>query len=60
VRGKATVDRLSLSYQPTIQGDLLLCDECSKRCDDLPIEGALTREQVEKVLDLPWGPNNPA
>jgi hypothetical protein len=58
VRGKATVDRLPLSYQATIQGDLLLCDECSKRCDDLPIENDLTREQVEKALNLPWGPNS--
>lgn len=56
VRGKATVDRLPLSYQPTIQGDLMLCDTCSKRCDDLPFEGDLTRAQVEKVLDLPYGP----
>ena len=59
VRGKATVDRLPLPYRPTIQGDLMLCDRCSKICDDLPIEGALTRAQVEKALDLPYGPDNP-
>jgi hypothetical protein len=58
VRGKATVDRLSLSGQPTIQADLMLCDRCTKLCDDLPIEGALTRAQVEKALNLPWGPDN--
>jgi hypothetical protein len=53
VRGKATVDRLSLSYQPTIQAELMLCDVCSRKCDDLPIEGALTRAQVNKALGLP-------
>lgn len=57
VRGKMTVDRLPLSCQPTIQADLMLCDRCSKLCDDLPIEGALTRAQVEKALNLPWGPD---
>lgn len=59
VRGKTTVDRLPLSYQPTIQADLMLCDRCSKICDDLPIDGALTRAQVEKALDLPYGPDEP-
>ena len=58
VRGKTTVDRISLAYQPTIQADLMLCDRCSKICDDLPIEGALTRAQVEKALDLPFGPEH--
>lgn len=53
VRGKATVDRLPLSYQPTIQGGLMLCDICSKACDDLPIEGNLTRAQVNRALGLP-------
>ena len=53
VRGKATVDRMSLDYQATIQGDLMLCDVCSRKCDDLPIEGALTVEQVRTTLGLP-------
>jgi hypothetical protein len=53
VRGKATVDRMSLSYQATIQADLMLCDVCSRKCDDLPIEGNLTLPQVNKALGLP-------
>lgn len=53
VRGKATVDRMSLSYHPTIQGELMLCDVCSRLCDDLPIEGNLTRAQVNEALGLP-------
>lgn len=53
VRGKATVDRLSLAYQPTIQAGLMLCDICSKLCDDAPIEGNLTRAQVNQALGLP-------
>lgn len=53
VRGKATVDRFPLSHQPTIQGGFLLCDVCSKKCDDLPIKGDLTREQVLATLGLP-------
>lgn len=52
VRGKQTVDRLPLSYQPTIQAGLMLCDVCSKKCDELPTEGALTREQIEEALGL--------
>lgn len=52
VRGKATVDRFQLSYQATIQGGFLLCDLCSKKCDDLPIEGALTEDQVKKALGM--------
>lgn len=55
VRGKATVDRLPLTYQPTIQAGLMLCDICSKKCDDLPIEGNLTRAQVNRALGLPEG-----
>lgn len=50
VRGKQTVDRMPLSYQVTVQADLVLCDICSKKCDDLPIEGALTRAQVNRAL----------
>lgn len=53
VRGKATVDRMPLSYQATIQAELMLCDICSRKCDDLPIEGALTRAQVNVALNLP-------
>lgn len=46
VRGKNTVDRFPLSYSVTIQAELLLCDECSRKCDDYPVEGDLTRDQV--------------
>ena len=53
VRGKQTVDRMSLTYQVTIQADLMLCDICSRKCDDLPIEGNLTRAQVNEALGLP-------
>jgi hypothetical protein len=53
VRGKATVDRMSLSYQVTIQAELMLCDVCSRKCDDLPIEANLTRAQVNEALGLP-------
>lgn len=52
VRGKATIDRMSLSYQVTVQANLLLCDECSRRCDALPIDGDLTRAQVNEALGL--------
>lgn len=57
VRGKNTVDRISLSGFPTIQADLMLCDRCTKLCDDLPIDRDLTRTEVEKALNLPWGPD---
>jgi hypothetical protein len=50
VRGKATVDRYPLSYNATVQADLVLCDICSKKCDELPIEGALTLSQVEQAI----------
>lgn len=53
VRGKATVDRMSLDCHPTIQAKLMLCDVCTKKCDDLPIEGDLTRIQVCEALGLP-------
>jgi hypothetical protein len=53
VRGQRTVDRLSLSCQATVQAELLLCDICSRKCDDLPIEGALSRAQVNEALGLP-------
>jgi hypothetical protein len=52
VRGKATVDRLPLPYQPTVQGGLLLCDVCSKICDEFPVRGDLTLEQVYKALGI--------
>ena len=52
VRGKATIDRFPLSYQATIQGGFLLCDICSKKCDDLPIKGNLTEKQVREALDI--------
>ena len=50
VRGKQTVDRFPLSYSVTIQAEMLLCDECSMKCDDFPIEGALSKEQVLAAL----------
>jgi hypothetical protein len=28
----------------------MLCDVCSKKCDDLPIEGNLTLEQVHQAI----------
>jgi hypothetical protein len=52
VRGKATVDRLPVSYSVTIQADLMLCDICSRKCDDLPIERNLTLAEVNEVLGL--------
>src|SRR5580704_2264869 len=55
VRGKATIDRAPLPYQPTIQADLMLCDECSKKCDALPIDRNLTRAEVNQALGLPSG-----
>lgn len=52
VRGKQTVDRLPLTYSITIQAELMLCDECSHKCDDLPIERNLTLDEVNEVLGL--------
>jgi hypothetical protein len=54
VRGKSTVDRLSLSCHPTVQADLLLCDICTKKCDDVevPEDRNLTRAEVNKALGL--------
>jgi hypothetical protein len=53
VRGKATADRFALSYPATVQAGLLLCDVCSKKCDELPIVSALTLAQVNEALGLP-------
>lgn len=53
VRGKQTVDRVTLTGYPTIQADLMLCDECTKKCDALPIERNLTRVEVNGALGLP-------
>lgn len=55
VRGKATVDRLSLSGHPTIQADLMLCDICTKKCDavEVPEDRNLTRPEVNRALGLP-------
>lgn len=36
-----------------MQAGLMLCDVCSKKCDLLPIEGELTRAQVNEALGLP-------
>jgi hypothetical protein len=53
VRGKQTVDRFPLSYPVTVQAGLILCDECSRKCDAVPVEGNLTRAQVNEALGLP-------
>ena len=53
VRGKATVDRLSLSGETTVQAGLLLCDECTKKCDAVPVERNLTRAEVNEALGIP-------
>jgi hypothetical protein len=52
VRGKITVDRISLSGPPSIQGNLMLCDACTKKCDADPKEGNLTQEEVEEILGM--------
>ena len=52
VRGKHTLDRFQLDYNVTVQGGLMLCDECSKKCDDAPIEGNLSVDEVKAVLGL--------
>jgi hypothetical protein len=52
VRGKMTVERYPLSGSVTIQADLMLCDECTRKCDDLPIDRNLTRAEVNKALGL--------
>jgi hypothetical protein len=53
VRGKQTVDRMPLSYSVTIQADYMLCDVCSKKCDDVPVERNLTKLEVETTLGMP-------
>jgi hypothetical protein len=53
VRGKQTVERFPLSYNVTIQGGYLLCDVCSKKCDQTDTLSSLTREQVEACLNTP-------
>lgn len=50
VRGQRTIDRSGLSYQPTIQGGLMLCHICSQKCDEAPFEDALTESQVREIL----------
>lgn len=52
VRGKQTIDRMALSYQATVQAGLLLCDACSRKCDDLPVKGNLTLVQVHEALGV--------
>lgn len=54
VRGKATVDRLSLSCHATVQADLLLCDTCTTKCDsvEVPEDRNLTRAEVNEALGL--------
>lgn len=54
VRGKQTVDRMALSYSPTIQADLMLCDVCSRKCDDveIPEDRNLTRAEVNEALGI--------
>ena len=59
VRAKQTVDRTSLTGFPSIQAGLLLCDNCTRRCDDLTdedgkeIERDLDRAEVNRALGLP-------
>lgn len=53
VRGKSTVERFPLTGWPTVQADLMLCDECTRKCDDLPIDRDLTRAEVNQALGLP-------
>lgn len=53
VRGKATVERFPLSGSVTIQAGLMLCDVCTRKCDDLPIERNLTLAEVNGALGLP-------
>jgi hypothetical protein len=53
VRGKMTVDRVRMQAAPTIQGGFLLCDNCSIKCDAMPGDDDLTREQVLAALSLP-------
>jgi hypothetical protein len=62
VRGKHTVDRFPLGYWPTIQGGLMLCDECSRKCDDVPKREteALTKAEVLKALQLVEGDEDDA
>ena len=50
VRGKQTVDRFPLSYHVTIQAEMLLCDECSRKCDEYPVDRNLTRDEILKAL----------
>jgi len=50
VRGKATVERYSLTGPVTIQGNRMLCDVCTKICDALPIDRNLTRDEVNVAL----------
>lgn len=52
VRGKLTVDRFPLKRAATVQGDLVLCDVCTGKCDDDPRE-VLDKEAVLKILGLP-------
>lgn len=54
VRGKTTVDRLALTGSVTIQADLMLCDICTRKCDDVevPEDRNLTRAEVNEALGL--------
>lgn len=52
VRGKSTVDRMALSYSCTVQGGMLLCDVCSKKCDEVPVDRNLTIAEVRRCLNL--------
>lgn len=49
VRGQKTIDRFHFDYPVTIQGGLMLCDECSKICDQIDSVD-VTKEQVEQAL----------
>lgn len=51
VRGRSTVDRLSLSGPTSVQAGKVLCDACTKRCDDYPVEGNLSAAQVDAAVE---------
>lgn len=53
IRGKTTVDRFALSGSVTIQAELMLCDICTRKCDDVPVDRNLTLSEVNEALGLP-------
>jgi len=51
IRGKETVERFPLDYSVTIQAEMLLCDECSRKCDEFDVVGELTLDQVLEAIE---------